>query len=157
MKGATMSSEKTDWETPQAFFAHLNQTYDFTLDAAASAANAQCAFYYTESDNALELPWLGRVWCNPPYGRYEAPKWVKKAFEEAQEPYCQYVVMLLPARTDTAWWHDYVMKSSAIMLVRGRLRFVGAKDVAPYPSAVVVFGRLNRPDLLSLDARQFRG
>ena len=134
-----MSSDSKEWATPQNFFDRLDAIYHFTLDAAASRENTKCDQFYTKEDNALGLSWRGRVWCNPPYGR-EIPRWVEKGYYEAQQPHNTVVVMLLAARTDTRWWHDWVMKAKVIYLVRGRLKFVGGASSAPFPSAVVQFG-----------------
>jgi len=151
LNGGLMSSDRGDWETPQDFFDALDAEFGFTLDAAASPLNAKCARYWTEKDDALVQRWEGVVWCNPPYGRVVGD-FVKKGFEEAQKGAT--VVMLLPARTDTRWWHDWVMKAAEIRLVKGRLRFVGAKSSAPFPSAVAVFqaGQWT-PLLRAMDAR----
>ena len=137
-------SSKTDlWETPQAFFDKLNARYQFTLDVCATADNAKCEKFYTEQDNALRQPWVGVCWMNPPYGR-EIGKWVKKA-HDATFPDWQHtgakVVCLLPARTDTKWWHDYVIPHGKIEFLRGRLKFGGHKNSAPFPSAIVIFER----------------
>jgi len=151
LNNGLMSSDRGDWETPQDFFDALDAEFGFTLDAAASSHNAKCARYWTEEDDALVQRWKGIVWCNPPYGRVVSD-FVKKGFEEAQKGAT--VVMLLPARTDTRWWHDWVMKAAEIRLVRGRLRFVGAKSSAPFPSAVAVFRAGEwTPLLRAMDAR----
>ena len=151
LNGGLMSSDRGDWETPQDFFDALDAEFGFTLDAAASPLNAKCARYWTEEDDALIQRWEGVVWCNPPYGRVVGD-FVKKGFEEAQKGAT--VVMLLPARTDTRWWHDWVMRAAEIRLVRGRLRFVGAKSSAPFPSAVAVFRAGEwTPLLRAMDAR----
>ena len=105
------SSDKMDWETPQAVFDLLDQEFHFTLDACASAENAKCAQYYTVSDDALKQFWPGRVWCNPPYGR-DIGDWVRKAFQESLRG--STVVLLIPARTDTAYWHTYVMRAAEV-------------------------------------------
>lgn len=98
-----MFSSKSDcWETPDAFFRALDAEFHFTLDVCALPVNAKCREFYTPKQDGLKQPWSGAVWCNPPYGR-EIGKWVKKAAEET----CM-VVMLLPARTDTAWFHDFI-------------------------------------------------
>jgi len=138
-----LSSGPAEWETPQGFFDKLDAEFTFCLDAAASDDNAKCKTYYTEKDNALDLPWRVpsgyAVWCNPPYGR-KIGAFVAKGFTDAQR-YGSTVVMLLPSRTDTKWWHDYVMNAAEIRFVRGRIKFVGGKSSAPFPSAVVVFRR----------------
>ena len=129
------SHNRDDWETPQSLFDVLNVEFDFTLDACASEYNKKHERYYSKHDDALSKRWTGVVWMNPPYGR-QIGKWIRKAYEASQEGAT--VVCLLPARTDTAWWHDYCMKGE-IRFLRGRVRFVGAKAGAPFPSAIVVF------------------
>jgi len=130
-----MSSATPEWATPQDFFDKLNLQYGFDLDVCATAENAKCARFFTEADDGLKQEWTGVVWMNPPYGR-TIGKWVHKAYESAQKGAT--VVCLLPARTDTAWWHDYCEKGRH-QFVRGRLKFGGSKNSAPFPSAVVVF------------------
>ena len=138
------SSKKDDWETPQSFFDTLHEKYNFTLDAAATDDNAKLSSYYTEQDNALEQKWEGRVFVNPPYGR-EIKHWVKKAYEESLEPYNECVVMVIPSRTDTTYWHDYIFgKATDIDFIRGRLKFEvngEPKQPAPFPSAVVTYSK----------------
>lgn len=136
LNAGLLSSERGDWETPQAFFDLVDAEFEFTLDAAASAANAKVAQYLDEDADGLSQLWSGTVWCNPPYGR-SIGDWVHKGFESAQSGAT--VVMLIPARTDTAYWHDYVMHASEIRLLRGRLVFGEAKANAPFPSALVIF------------------
>ena len=137
------TSDKNYWETPQAFFNELHKEFDFTLDAAASHENAKLDNYYTEEDNALEQECGGRVFVNPPYGR-EIKHWVKKAYEESLEPYNECVVMLIPARTDTIYWHEYIFgKADEIDFLKGRLKFElngETKQSAPFPSALIRYG-----------------
>ena len=129
-------SSKTDlWETPQAFFDKYHARYAFTLDVCATADNAKCDRFYTEKDNGLYQPWRGVCWMNPPYGR-TIGQWMRKAYEESQRG--ALVVCLVPARTDTAWWHDYATKGQ-VTFIRGRLKFGGHVNSAPFPSATVVF------------------
>lgn len=131
-----MFTSTTDmWETPQDFFDNWDRIYNFELDVCATPENAKCARYFTPEQDALQQEWNGVCWMNPPYGR-DISRWVKKAYESAQKGAT--VVCLLPARTDTAWWHDYCMHG-AITFVRGRLKFGGSKSNAPFPNAVVVF------------------
>lgn len=131
-----MFSSKTDlWSTPQDFFDKLNEKYKFTLDVCSDGKNNKCDKYYTEEVDGLSQEWTGVCWMNPPYGR-EISKWMKKAYESSLSGAT--VVCLVPARTDTAWWHDYAMKGD-IEFIRGRLKFGGNKNPAPFPSAVVVF------------------
>lgn len=131
------TSNSEEWGTPQELFNRLNKEFNFTLDICASKENAKCPKYYTKEEDALEQEWGGVIWMNPPYGR-QIGNWVKKARDAATQGKAT-VVCLLPARTDTAWWHDYVMKADEIRLIRGRLKFGDGKGSAPFPSAVVVF------------------
>lgn len=133
---ALMSSTTDLWETPKWLFDELNEKYHFDIDVCATPENAKCATYYTPEQDGLKQEWKGVCWMNPPYGR-EIGKWVKKAYESAQAGAT--VVCLLPARTDTAWWHDYVMRGGEITFLRGRLKFGNAQNSAPFPSAIVVF------------------
>lgn len=129
-----MSSARGDWETPQWLFDLLDEEFHFTLDVCATAENAKCEQFITPEMDGLIAPWDdGPRWMNPPYGR-GIGAWVRRAANARGTN-----VALLPARTDTAWWHDYVMFSREIRLLRGRLRFQGAPASAPFPSAVVVF------------------
>ena len=145
------SSKTGEWETPQDLFGFLNRLFRFTLDAAASVENAKCEKFYTKEDDALTQEWTGSVFCNPPYGR-EIGGFVEKGARSAFSKDAECVVMLLPSRTDTAWWHDYVMKAQEIWLIRGRLKFGGGKNSAPFPSCVVVFkGHEKSPKLFQLE------
>lgn len=131
------SSKTTEWATPQWIFDMLNEKHHFTLDPCATPENAKCDKFYTEQDNGLLQPWGGNcVFCNPPYGR-EIGKWVRKGYTEAQTKNTK-VVMLLPARTDTKWFHDYCVKGK-IEFIRGRLKFGESNQSAPFPSMVVTF------------------
>lgn len=133
------SSGKDDWETPQDLFDALDKEYNFQWDACASEFNTKVlGCYFDEKDNALNQEWFKTseiFWMNPPYSKIK--DWLKKAYEESQKG-CT-VVCLIPARTDTRAFHDYCMKAHTIELIKGRLKFVGAKASAPFPSAIVVF------------------
>jgi phage N-6-adenine-methyltransferase len=132
------SSACTTWSTPQGFFNRLDNEFRFTLDPCASHEDTKCAKYYTEEDDGLSMDWEGEtVFMNPPYGR-DIKKWIEKAYEESQKP-GTIVVCLVPSRTDTKYWHDYVMRAKEVRLVKGRLKFGESKYAAPFPSAVVVF------------------
>lgn len=132
-----MYSSKTDlWETPQTFFDELDKEFHFTIDVCALPDNAKCATYYTPETDGLSSNWRGVVWCNPPYGR-EIGKWVKRGYDASQAGAT--VVMLLPARTDTKWFHEYIYGKSEIRFIRGRLKFGGSKNSAPFPSMVVIY------------------
>lgn len=132
------SSATDDWYTPQDVFDRLNDQYGpFLVDVCASVENAKCPRFFTREDDGLIQDWhpFGRCWMNPPYGR-GIGAWMEKAFWESVKG--AVVVCLVPARTDTAWWHNYAMRGE-IEFLRGRLKFGGAKNSAPFPSAVVVF------------------
>lgn len=132
------SSKTNEWATPQDFFDKLNQEFGFTLDVAATDENTKVlGRYFTEKDDGLNQSWDNElVWCNPPYGR-TLKNWVKKASEATGGV----VVMLIPARTDTSYFHDYIYKKPnvEIRFIRGRLKFGGSKNSAPFPSMIVVF------------------
>lgn len=134
-----MSSVTDQWGTPEDLFKELDAEFNFTLDACASPWNYKVDNYYSEEDNGLEQPWTGVVWCNPPYGR-AIRDWIQKGYESSTAGAT--VVMLIPARTDTTYWHDYVMQGD-IRFLRGRIKFVQpdgtSKDAAPFPSAIVIF------------------
>jgi site-specific DNA-methyltransferase (adenine-specific) len=139
MNTELLFSSKTDlWETPQDLFDKLNNEFQFTLDVCATPENAKCDKFYTEEQDGLKHPWKGTVWCNPPYGR-GIGQWVRRALFASVSG--STVVMLLPARTDTKWFHDYIYKRNnvEIRFIRGRLKFGGSKNSAPFPSMVVVF------------------
>lgn len=134
------SSASDMWATPQDLFDKLNAEHGFTLDVCATAENAKCDKYYTAEQDGLSCTWHGVIWCNPPYGR-AIGAWVKKAWETAfmDWQHTGYkVVMLLPARTDTRWFHDYCVRGR-IEFIKGRLKFGGHKNSAPFPSMIVVF------------------
>lgn len=132
------SSKKDDWTTPPDFFQQLNNEFHFTLDAASSEENHLCKNYFTIETDGLSQDWGGhKVFCNPPYGR-KIGKWVQKAWEEAKKPNTT-IVMLLPARTDTKWFHNYIYQQTKIRFIKGRLKFGGAKNSAPFPSMVVIW------------------
>ena len=134
MNNDLMFSSKTDkWATPQDFFDKLNNEFKFQLDVCADENNHKCARFFTKEQDGLLQEWGGaRVWCNPPYGR-GVEEWIKKCSK------CDLAVMLLPARTDTKWFHEYIYGKAEIRFVRGRLKFGNQKNSAPFPSMVVVF------------------
>jgi len=141
------SSADMCWQTPWWLFNELNAEYRFNLDAAATAGSALCYRYLGPGSrwgkDALAMDrWPGvSIWLNPPYGR-GVGRWVRKAYEESRGAGGKVVVVLVMARTDTRWWHDYAMKASRIMFVRGRLKFRQGEEEggpAPAPSVVLVF------------------
>ena len=130
-----MSSLSNEWTTPDKLFKELDDEFHFTLDPCSTHENTKCKDHYTMEDRGLEKDWQGSVFMNPPYGR-EIGKWIKKAYDESKKGAT--VVCLIPSRTDTAYWHDYVMKGD-IRFIRGRLKFSDGNNPAPFPSAIVIF------------------
>ena len=140
MNTDVMFSSATDnWSTPQDFFDKLNDEFHFTLDVCADENNHKCEHYYTKEIDGLSRPWIGTIWCNPPYGR-KIGEWVRRAYIYSHIGPTT-VVMLLPARTDTRWFHDYIYNKSntEIRFIKGRLKFGGCKNSAPFPSMIVIF------------------
>ena len=130
-------SESCEWETPQYLFDELDAEFHFTLDPCSTDSNAKCAKHFTKEQDGLKQDWTGEtVFCNPPYGR-DISKWVKKSAESSGGGTT--VVMLVPARTDTQWFHDYVYGKADIRFIRKRVKFGGSKYNAPFPSMIVIF------------------
>jgi len=136
---ACLMSNSNEWATPKDFFKKLDDEFNFTLDPCCTHENAKCEKHYTMEDNGLIQDWSGeRVFVNPPYGR-EIKDWVEKAYNESRKPNTL-VVMLIPARTDTKYFHKYIYhKATDIRFIEGRLHFNESKGSAPFPSMVVVF------------------
>jgi phage N-6-adenine-methyltransferase len=135
------SSAKQDWETPDTVYAPLAKEFCFSTDLAASASNTKCKTYFSKENSALNTSWAGACWLNPPYGERGAAKlsnWIVKAHQETQKEGCT-VVMLIPARTNTRWWHSYCMKAAEIRFICGRPKFGDAKYGFPQPLAIVIF------------------
>lgn len=138
MNKALFSSASIEWATPQDLYDKLNDEFHFTLDPCALPANAKCAKFYTPEDDGLKQDWGGEiVFCNPPYGR-QLGSWVRKCREENWKPNTK-VVMLIPARTDTRWFHDHIYNKSEIRFIKGRLKFGDSMTSAPFPSMIVIF------------------
>ena len=139
MNEALLSTGKDDWETPQSFFNELNKEFSFTLDPCATHETAKCTKYYTEEEDGLKQDWEGEtVFCNPPYSNRQQTKWVEKCYREAKK-LNTVVVALLPARTDTIRFHEYIYGKAEIRFLKGRLKFVGAPSTAPFPSMIVIW------------------
>lgn len=132
MNNVHFSSNTDVWETPQEFFEELNREFHFETDVCALPSNAKCDRFFSPETDGLAQEWFGRCWCNPPYGR-QIGKWVEKAATSEA-----LTVMLLPARTDTTWFHDHCL-GREIRFIRGRIKFGGAKYNAPFPSMIVIF------------------
>lgn len=140
MTSGMYTSTTDEWATPQDLFDKLDACFNFTLDVCANPENAKCARYFTKEQDGLAQDWSRerereRVWCNPPYGR-EIGSWIKKCAEHRG-----IAVMLIPARTDTRWWHEYINdnKNAHVHFLKGRLKFGNSKNPAPFPSAIVIF------------------
>ena len=142
-KSVHFSSATDLWATPQAFFDELNKEFGFELDVCALPENAKCEKYYTPEIDGLKQQWRGICWMNPPYGR-EIGAWMEKAYESSLEGAT--VVCLVPARTDTRWFHDFAMRGE-IRFIKGRLKFGDSKNSAPFPSAVVVCRGLSNTNI----------
>ena len=149
MDTEVMFSQQTDvWGAPQWLFDALDKEFGFTLDPCSDGTNAKCKRFFSIHDNGLLKDWgTETVFMNPPYSQCE--EWMRKAYGAAQEGAT--VVCLVPARTDTEWWHRYAMKGE-IRLLKGRLKFGEATSGAPFPSAVIVF-RPRTFQLVAWDAR----
>lgn len=131
------SSKSDEWSTPKDFFEQLNKEFDFDLDPCSTEENHKCEIYYTTEEDGLSRDWRGhRVFCNPPYSKIS--DWVAKAYESTRYENTL-VVMLIPSRTDTRYFHDYIVHRSEIRFVRGRLKFGDGKNSAPFPSMLVIF------------------
>ena len=135
------SSNKQDWATPQSFVdlvsAHFRIPFD--IDVCAEALTTKCPIYFDKTQNALSLPWNGNCWMNPPYGS-ELPTWLEYAYEQSQTTGAT-VVCLVPARTDTRWFHEYACKGSIVFL-EGRIPFEqqGKIQGSPaFPSMLVFY------------------
>jgi site-specific DNA-methyltransferase (adenine-specific) len=143
------SSKSDEWETPQDLFDTLNKEFKFTLDPCSQHYNHKCDKYYTQEDNGLSKDWSGEiVFCNPPYGG-SIGKWVEKCYKESLNG--TKIVMLIPSRTDTRWFHSYILGKAEIRFLKGRLKFVNRSfptwneegnyklSPAPFPSMLVIY------------------
>jgi len=139
MNTVLFSSRDDIWSTPQAFFDKLNEEFHFSLDACALPENAKCKLYFTPQTDGLVQDWSGHtVFVNPPYGKKIAA-WVEKCYRESRKENTK-VVLLIPARTDTAYFHRFIYKiAMEIRFVKGRLKFGNAQNSAPFPSMVIIF------------------
>ena len=137
VNAALFSSNTDEWATPQNIFDSLNAEFSFNLDVCATANNHKCERYYTQEQDGLKQAWGGyRVYCNPPYSNIAS--WVKKAYYESFKPNTL-IVMLIPARTDTRYFQEYIYHRTEIRFIKGRLKFGDAKNSAPFPSMIVIF------------------
>lgn len=157
MNKCLLSSNKDDWETPDKLFHYLDNIFHFTLDPCSNGSNYKCQTYYTYKnydDNGLVNSWEGHiVFCNPPYGKCII-EWIKKGYYESI--YNDVLsCFLIPARTDTDWFHNYILGSADIYFLRGRIKFKGAKYFAPFPSMLVIFSRCKHHFIDTLDIKEY--
>ena len=130
------SSATDEWSTPAALFSALDKEFSFTLDPCAAPENAKTERYYTAQQNGLSMAWENeRVFCNPPYSKIK--EWVKKCADEATR--ADLVVMLIPARTDTRWFHEFIYHKAEIRFIKGRVQFNDCGVNAPFPSMIAIF------------------
>lgn len=142
---AGMRSSLTDeWATPQHLFDALDREFHFELDVCADESNHKCPRYFDRAADGLSQEWKGVCWMNPPYGR-QIGAWVEKAANAARGG--AVVVCLLPARTDTRWWRDFVMQATELRFINGRVRFGQSTAGAPFPSVIAVFGTPRVPTI----------
>ncbi len=132
--------------TRQDFFDKLNEEFSFTLDPCATKENAKCERFFTKEDDGLSQKWDGRIFCNPPYGRAIC-RWIKKAHDSFFSRDAELVVLLIPSRTDTKYFHEYLYKKSnvEIRFIKGRLKFGNSKNSAPFPSMLAIFSEMKDP------------
>jgi len=136
-KQVLFSSKSDEWSTPWWIYNELDAEFHFDLDPCSTDENCKCEHYYTLADDGLSKSWSGyNVFCNPPYS--QIAMWVEKAYMESRKPNTV-VVMLIPSRTDTRWFHNYIYHKAEIRFIKGRLKFGNAIYNAPFPSMVVIF------------------
>lgn len=139
MNRTLLQSGKDDWETPQALYDVLDAEFKFTVDVCANPQNAKCRRFFSPEQNGLLQDWRGETaWCNPPYSTKLQDAFVRKAYESTRDADTT-VVALLPARTDTKRFHEYILGKAEIRFLPGRITFVGAENPAPFPSMIVVW------------------
>ena len=162
MVSKTLFSSATDeWETPKELFDLLDKEFHFNLDPCATHLNAKCKKYITKVMNGLNIIWFGRIFVNPPYS--QIADWSEKCYRESLRSNCT-VIMLIPSRTDTRYWHNYIMKAKEIRFIKGRLRFKNGDKMnsAPFPSCIVVFKDMKvsskrRPKCSTFDVKKLNG
>jgi len=132
---ALFTSNSDEWFTPQTFFDEINKEFNFTLDAAATKENTKCKKFFNIDNNGLEQDWEGVVFCNPPYSNIKL--WVEKAYNESLEG--TKIVMLIPVRSDTKYFHKWIYGKAELRFIKGRLKFSDSKNSAPFPSMLVIY------------------
>lgn len=148
------ASNRNEWETPDWLFARVNGIYSLSIDVCALPKNAKLPRYWSPADDGLAQDWSAeRCWMNPPYGKQIAA-WCKKAADESANG--AFVVALLPARTETRWWFDYVLRARLIRFLKGRLRFGDMTTNAPFPNALIVWEGVGASRMPSVQWRDMR-
>lgn len=136
-KDVLFSSKSDEWTTPKEFFNELNKEFNFNLDPCADDENHLTQDYYTKEQDGLQQDWSGKtVFCNPPYS--DISRWVRKCHDEGIKDNTT-VVLLVPARTDTKYFHNFIENRAEIRFIKGRLKFGDGKNSAPFPSLIVIF------------------
>lgn len=137
-------SIKQDWTTPKILFNKLNEEFNFEYDLAADKDNALCSKFYTKENDGLKQSWEGICWLNPPYGDKTSKMvdWIKKSYNDSQTNPNLTVVMLIPARTNTKWFHNYCMKAAEVRFICGRPKFGDSKHGLPQPLILLVFKKV---------------
>lgn len=134
---ALFSSNSDEWATPDNIFKELDSEFSFNLDACATQDNHKCPKFFTKEDDGLAQNWGGyRLFVNPPYSNIGA--WIKKAYYESFKPNTL-IVLLIPARTDTRYFQEYIYHRAEIRFIKGRLHFNNSKAGAPFPSMLVIY------------------
>lgn len=134
-------SNRQDWDTPDSIYLPLDAEFHFQTDLAASPDNARCVRYFTKEQDGLKQPWDGVCWLNPPFGDKSSKMvdWIKRAYEESQRNPNLTVVMLIPARTNTRWFHQFCMQAAEVRFICGRPKFADATHGLPQPLVIIVF------------------
>lgn len=146
MNKVHFKSGNKEWETPDSVFKPLEKEFNIVLDVCANDKNTKCRTFLDKGVNSFTASWKDTLkglgdsdsacWMNPPYGR-GIDRWIKKAHEEALKGVV--TVALVPARTDTLWFHNYIHNKQEVRFIKGRIKFVDASSSAPFPSMVVIF------------------
>lgn len=142
------TAKQSNWATPHYIYSFLDRIFYFEHDLCADDSNAKSDSFITKRTDAFSVEWNGSCFMNPPYGK-QIKNWVRKAYLEGSRE-GNTIVCLIPSRTDSSWWHDYVMKSAEIWFIRKRIKFQGAKYNAPFPSCVVIFNGNEGPIVKSI-------
>lgn len=132
-------SNSEEYETPPEIFEPLQKEFDLQLDVCATKENTKCDLFFTKEEDGLTKEWDRSFWMNPPFGR-NLKKWVQKAYEESQKGVIG--VLLLPVRSNTIWWHKYIIDTKAeVRFLKGEIKFVGYERGLWLPFAIIIFNK----------------